>query len=287
MKAGQLVVELDDTDYQAVVAEAKAALSGAIAEYAANQNAKRVADAGIAAAGQTIKESESGISSAHAGIDASQADVTQAESEYRRQQTLLAAKAPTRQQFENAEDARSRAAAGLDARRAELAHATAVAASTHSALSGALQQRAALNAKDGVLLAQIEAKKAAITVAEVNLAYTKIYAPSNGTVGEFRVHPGQLVSAGAQVVDLVRSGVWIQANFRETQLGHVQPGDPVDARLDALPNAIFHGHVAQISRPAALSSLCSLLTTRQATTPKLCNDSQCGSHWIRVRISSD
>jgi membrane fusion protein (multidrug efflux system) len=263
VKAGQLLVELDDFDYQAVVAEAKAALDAARAEYAANQNAKRVAEASIGAAAEGIKEAQAGTGAAQAGINAIQADVTQSESEYRRQEILLAGRAATRQEFESAEDARSRASAGLEARRADLARASAAVASSRAALAGAMQQRAALDAKDQVLLAQIEAKKAAITVAEVNLGYTKIYAPSDGTVGEFRVHPGQLVGAGVQVVDLVQSGVWIQANYRETQLARVQPGDTVDIHVDAMPAGMFHGHVAVIA-PASGSQF-ALLPPDNAT----------------------
>ena len=126
-----------------------------------------------------------------------------------------------------------------------------------------MQQRAALDAKDRVLLAQIESRRASITVAEVNLGYTKIYAPSDGAVGEFRIHPGQLVGAGIEVVDLVQSGVWVQANYRETQLGRVQASDPEDVRVDALPTKLFHGHVTRIS-PASGSQF-ALLPPNNAT----------------------
>ena len=263
VKAGQLIVELDDADYLAVVAEAKAALAAATAEYAANQNAKRAADAGIEAAGETIQAAEAGVAAAQAGINAVQADVAQSKSELHRQQVLLASRAATRQQLEGAEDLQSRASAGLEGRTADLARAHALAASSRAALAGSLQQRAALDAKDQVLLAEIAAKKAAIIVAGVNLGYTKIYSPSDGTVGEFRVHPGQLVGVGVQVVELVQSGVWVQANYRETQLGRVQPGDPVDVQIDALPSGRFQGRVAQIS-PASGSQF-ALLPPDNAT----------------------
>jgi membrane fusion protein (multidrug efflux system) len=263
VKAGQLLVELDDSDYQAIVAEAKAALAGAEAEYAANQNAKHVADANISAAREGILAAQAAASTAQAGIDAVRADVTHAESEFRRQQSLLSKRAATEQQFEDAHAARDRATAGLAGRQADLSRATAAVASSRAALVEAEEQRAALDSKDSVLRAQIEAKKAAITVAQVNLGYTKIYSPSNGTVGEFRVHPGQLVGAGIQVVDLVQSGIWIQANYRETQLAKVQPGDTADVRIDAVPANHFHGHVAKIS-PASGSQF-ALLPPDNAT----------------------
>jgi membrane fusion protein, multidrug efflux system len=263
VKAGQLLVELDDDDYQAIVREAEAALEAAKAEYSGNQDAKRAADANVAAAEAGIAQAQAVVAAAHAGIAATQANVDQAESEFARQQALLNNKAATKQQFEQTQAARLSVVAALQGHQADLARAQATAASSQAALAGARQQRSALNAKDAGLLAQIAAKKAAITVAQVNLSYTKIFAPSDGSVGEFRVHPGQLVGAGFQVVDLVQSGVWIQANYRETQLGRVRRGDSVDVRIDALPSISFHGHVEEVS-PASGSQF-ALLPPDNAT----------------------
>jgi membrane fusion protein (multidrug efflux system) len=263
VKAGQLIVELDDADYQAIVKEAEAALADAKAEYSGNQDAKQAADASVAAAEAGIEQARAAVAAAHAGIAATQATVDQAESEFARQQALLSNKAATKQQFEQAEAARLSVVAGLQGHQADLAKAQAAAASAQAALAGAKQQRSALNAKDAGLLAQIEARKAAITVAQVNLSYTKIFAPSDGSVGEFHVHPGQLVGAGVQIVNLVQSGVWIQANYRETQLGHVRQGDSADVRIDALPSESFRGHVLEIS-PASGSQF-ALLPPDNAT----------------------
>jgi len=263
VKTGQLLVELDDADYQAILKEAEAALDGAKAEYSGNQDAKRAADANIAAAEAGIEQAKAAVAAARAGIAATQASVDQAESEFARQQALLSNKAATKQQFEQAQAAKLSVVAGLEGHQADLARAQAAAASAQAALAGAKQQREALNAKDAGLLAQIEAKKAAITVAQVNLSYTKIFAPADGAVGEFHVHPGQLVAAGIQVVNLVQSGVWIQANYRETQLGHVRQGDSADVRIDALPSVSFRGHVAEVA-PASGSQF-ALLPPDNAT----------------------
>jgi membrane fusion protein (multidrug efflux system) len=263
VKAGQLLVELDDADYQAILKEAEAALDAAKAEYTGNQDAKRAADASIAAAQSGIEQAQAAVAAARSGIDATQANVAQAESEFARQQALLTNKAATKQQFEQAQAAKLSVVAGLQAHQADLAKAQATVASAQAALAGAKQQRSALNAKDAGLLAQIEAKKAAITIAQVNLDYTKIFAPADGSVGEFRVHPGQLVGAGVQVVNLVQSGVWVQANYRETQLGRVRQGDSVEVQIDALPSVRFQGHVAEIA-PASGSQF-ALLPPDNAT----------------------
>jgi membrane fusion protein, multidrug efflux system len=262
VKAGQILVEIDDTDYEAAVDGAKAALNGARAEYAANQDTKRAADASIAAAEAGVKQAVAAVAAAQAGILSVQASATQAESEFRRQQSLLAGKAATREQFEQVQATRDSAVAGLAAHNADLARAEAATAAAEAALAGARQQRAGLESKDAALLAQIEARKAAITASEVNLAYTRVSAPSDGYVGQFRVHPGQLVSAGMQIAPMVESRVWIEANYRETQLARVRLGDPVDIHIDALSHA-FHGHVEEIA-PASGSQF-ALLPPDNAT----------------------
>jgi membrane fusion protein, multidrug efflux system len=97
----------------------------------------------------------------------------------------------------------------------------------------------------------------------VSLAYTKIVAPADGRVGRLRVHPGQLVAAGVQVVDFVQNGAWIEANFLETQLAHVRVGDTADINIDAYPSQILHGHVSEVA-PAS-GSATALLPPDNAT----------------------
>jgi len=263
VKAGQSIVELDHADYQASVDESQAAIGSAKAELIANQDAKRAADANIDAAKASIEQAQAAADAAQAGIDASQAQLTQAVSEYQRQQTLLANRAATRQQFELVQESRDAAQAALQSRRADLARAKAAVASSQASLAGALQQRAALNAKDAGLEAQIAAKTAAVTIAQVSLAYTKIVAPADGRLGRLRVHPGQLVGAGVQVVDFVQDGAWVEANFLETQLAHVRVGDSADIKIDAYPSQILRGHVSEIA-PAS-GSATALLPPDNAT----------------------
>ena len=145
VKAGQLLVELDDADYQAMLKEAEAALDAAKAEYAGNQDAKRAADASIAAAQSGIEQAEAAVAAARAGINATQANVAQAESEFARQQALLSNKAATKQQFEQAQASKLSVVAGLQGHQADLAKAQAAVASAQAALAGAKQQRSGLD----------------------------------------------------------------------------------------------------------------------------------------------
>ena len=263
VKSGQVLVELNDDDYRANLDQAKAALAAAEAAYKDNQAEKKVRDAQIKSAEAGIEQANAAIDAAKAGIAALSPEADRALTERHRQEALFATKAATHQQLESAVAQQGQTSGALDARRADLARAQGALAASQSNLEEAKRQREALNTKDGVYKADIEAKKSAIVVAQVNLAYTRIYAPSDGSIGERHVLPGQLVAPGTQMVDLVKSDVWVQANFRETQLRNMRVGAPAEVRVDTFPNQVFHGKVAEIS-PASGSQF-ALLPPDNAT----------------------
>src|SRR5262249_17956168 len=97
----------------------------------------------------------------------------------------------------------------------------------------------------------------------INLGYTRITAPDKGIVSERNVHPGQFVSPGTQVISLVPGDVWVQANYKETQVRHIHPGDAAEVRVDALPGVVFKGRVDQVA-PASGSQF-ALLPPDNAT----------------------
>jgi membrane fusion protein (multidrug efflux system) len=98
---------------------------------------------------------------------------------------------------------------------------------------------------------------------QTNLEYTRIIAPTDGTVGERKVRVGQLVSPGTQVLSLVQSDLWVLANYKETQLTNVRKGDPVEITVDSLPGVTIKGHVEEIA-PASGSQF-ALLPPDNAT----------------------
>jgi membrane fusion protein, multidrug efflux system len=263
VKAGQTLIELGDEDYRANLNQARAALAASEASLADNQAAKRIQDAQIDAAKAGIVEAEASINAAKAGIASTSPQLDQALTELHRQQALFDSKAATHQQLESATAQQGQISGQVDARKADLARAGGALATSQSQLEAAKRQREALNTKDDVYKADIEAKKAAIVVAQVNLAYTQIAAPTDGTVGERHALAGQLVAPGTQVIDLVRSEVWVQANFKETQLTNMQVGDAADVRIDTFPGRVFHGKVEQLS-PASGSQF-ALLPPDNAT----------------------
>jgi membrane fusion protein, multidrug efflux system len=263
VKTGQTLIELDDEDYRATLNQAQAALAASEASLADNQAAKRIQDAQIDAAKAGILQAEAAVNAAKAGIASTTPELERALTELHRQQALFDSKATTHQQLEKATAEQGQLSGLVDARKADLARAEGALATSQSQLEAAKRQREALNTKDDVYKADIEAKKAAIVVAQVNLAYTRIAAPTNGTVGERRALIGQLVAPGTQVIDVVQNEVWVQANFKETQLTNVRVGDTADVRIDTFPNRSFHGKVEQLS-PASGSQF-ALLPPDNAT----------------------
>jgi membrane fusion protein, multidrug efflux system len=260
---GQLLVQLEDADYRAKLEEAKAGLAGAEADLEDNQAAKRIQDAKIQDAEAGIAQAIAAVDAEKAGVSAVQPEVVRTQIERKRQEALLSAKAATHQQLEQAVADADRYSGTLASRQADLVRAEATLASSRADLEAAKRQRAALDTKDNVYRADIQAKQAAIVVADVNLGYTRIVAPTAGAVGERHVQEGQLVDPGMQVIDLVQGDVWIQANFKETQLTNVQNGDVADITIDTFPGVVLHGKVAQIA-PASGSQF-ALLPPDNAT----------------------
>jgi membrane fusion protein (multidrug efflux system) len=263
VKAGQTLIELDDEDYRATLNQAQAALAASEASLADNQEAKRIQDAQNDAAKAGVLQAEAAINAAKAGIASTSPELERALTELHRQQALFDSKAATHQQLETATAQQGQLLGLVEGRKADLARAEGALAASQSQLEAAKRQREALNTKDDVYKADIEAKKAAIVVAQVNLAYTRIAAPTDGTVGERHALTGQLVAPGTQVIDLVQSEVWVQANFKETQLTNMRVGDTTDVRIDTFPNRVFHGKVEQLS-PASGSQF-ALLPPDNAT----------------------
>ena len=263
VKVGQTLLELEDDDYRAALNQAQAALAGSEAALEDNQAAKKIQDAQIETAKAGIVEAQAAIDSAKAGISSVSPELDRALTELHRQQSLFDTKAATHQQLEGASAQQGQLNGLLEARKADLARAEGALVASQSQLEAARRQREALNVKDDVYRADIQAKKAAIVVAKVNLAYTLITAPTDGTVGERHALAGQLVAPGTQMIDLVRDDVWVQANFKETQLTNMQVGDSADVRIDTFPNRVFHGKVDQLS-PASGSQF-ALLPPDNAT----------------------
>jgi membrane fusion protein, multidrug efflux system len=156
-----------------------------------------------------------------------------------------------------------RFAAQETSRSADLQEAKTGLRSSEIAVEAERRSKAVLESQDQQLLADLQAKEAALSAAQINLGYTRIYAPGDGKVGERKVLPGQLVSPGTQVVTFVAENKWVEANYRETQLSNMKVGDPAEIRIDADPGHVLHGRVQEIA-PASGSQF-ALLPPDNAT----------------------
>ena len=236
VKAGDLLVQIDDQDYAAKVAQAEADLLGA---QAAIENIKARKDAQKA----VVTEAESAITAASA-------DAERARLEADRQRKLLATTFGTEQRVEQTDADAKRLAATL--------------ASNQAALNGQRRQLAVLDTQEIQLRAEAKSKQAALDLAKINLGYTRIAAPVSGEVSERAVRAGQYVHSGSQVITVVPlDNVWVVANYKETQLTHVAIGQRAEIRVDTFPGQVINATVESIA-PASGSQF-SLLPPDNAT----------------------
>jgi membrane fusion protein, multidrug efflux system len=236
VKKGDLLVLIDDADYQARVAQAEAALAGA---EAAIENIK-----------SRKAEQKAQVVEAENAIAATNADVVRTKEEQARQQALLASTFGTEQKVEQADAAARRFAATL--------------ARNQAALDAQHRQQAVLDTEELELRADLKAKQAALDLARINLGYTRITAPVSGEVSERGVFDGQYVHAGTQVISVVPlDNLWVVANYKETQLTHVAVGQSAEIRVDTFPGVVIDAAVDSIA-PASGSQF-SLLPPDNAT----------------------
>jgi membrane fusion protein (multidrug efflux system) len=291
VKAGDLLVQLRTDDFYAQVQQAEAGVASGEDALINNQRQKELQDARILQAGESIYAAEAQIKAADAGIEAanssianersavegSKADAERTLLERRRQEALIATESATRQKLEQVVADQQRFAATVASREADLATATAQLASRQADLARARaqlgsaraeleaqkRQRAVLDSQELQLRADLNSKRAALSLAMTNLGYTRIVAPEDGIVSERKVRAGQLVSPGTQVISLVQRDIWVQANYKETQLRHMRTGDEAEIKVDAFPGIVFRGKVDQVS-PASGSQF-ALLPPDNAT----------------------
>ena len=260
---GDLIVELQDDDYRAQVDQASAAVEAARAAIENNRRQRELQDARIAKALAGIDQARAQIAAAEAGREAVNADLVRAHSERKRQESLYQTHSATQQKVEAAVADDERLTAQLASRNADLKQAETMLLSSELTAEAERRSKAVLESQDTQLQADLHAKQANLAAAMVNLGYTKIYAPGEGTVGERQVRPGQLVSPGTQVIAFVDVTKWVQANYRETQLTNVNIGDAAELRIDQYPGQVIHGKVLEIA-PASGSQF-SLLPPDNAT----------------------
>ncbi len=234
--AGELLVQIDDRDYRAALQKAEAAVAAQRA-LLANLDATRDLQQAV-------------IGEAQAGVTATQAESNRAKDDDERYRNLVA-KAAVSLQSEQKADAEyhvalaagQKAQAGLQAAQREVN----VIATRHQQAEAALAQ--AIAERD---------------LAQLNLSYTELRAPVDGVIGNRRARAGSYAAAGTPLLSVVPArGLWVDANFKESQLAHLRPGQPVEIEADVLPGRVFHGRVASLA--PATGAQFSILPPENAT----------------------
>ncbi len=210
VQEADMLLTLDDSQYRLAVNRARADLESAEQEFGA---------------------SSAGVDSAAAGVEAAKAELVRAQKDYSRMQRI-----------------RAEEPGAISQRRLDLAQATLTAAESRVAAAEAELERARqTRGREGTDNARIQAARATLNQAELELDWTRVRAPAGGLVTDLQLEIGNLAQPGKPLMTFVGiNDVWIQADMRENNLGHVQVGDSVDIALDVQPGRILKGRVRSI-----------------------------------------
>lgn len=285
VKAGDVLVELDDAqararllEAEAQVATAKAAADAADADVGVVQatvrGQKSAAEASLVGAAVSATSTSDEIAQADAELAAASAAVEQARSDLERQQKLFADNATPKQELD-------RAQTGFDGATAKRAQAAAHQAIVHSRTaqaratveeararvgqtSAVAEEISQAQAKAAEARARVQGAEAQRDLAAIEVARTKVYAPRDGVASRKSVVVGQLLSVGQPVASIVPANdIWVMANFKETQLDKMHVGQPADVEIDAYSELKLHGEVESLS--GATGARFSLLPPENAT----------------------
>jgi membrane fusion protein (multidrug efflux system) len=268
IEAGAVIAEIDDADYKAKVAAAQADLDAANAQAesadaqvdivkSTSGGALSSAKAQLQGTGASVRSASAQVDAAEAAVARAKSDLGKAIADLDRAKKLHDAGAVSGQALENAQHARDSAQAQVDAAVANLAAARdqqSLSVSRVAEAQGRVvqstpvdRQIASAVAAAKLAHARVQSMQAALDLAKLSLGYTKITAPVSGFVSRLGAHEGQMVQAGMTLVMVVPAKTYVIANFKETQMERIRPGDEVEVSVDALGGSSLHGKVDSIS----------------------------------------
>jgi len=288
VEAGALLAMIDPRDYQVALEKARAELATAEADAAAAKAnvpiTSTTASGNISNARGGVEQAAAGVDQAQRGIEAANARLVTAQARQREAEanaTKTAKDEVSQQQYDAtvagadaaraaADSARSQvqeAQAGIQVAQSQLMQARAGASQATAQLETvqtAPQQVEATRARASSADAKVMQQRAAVQQAELNLQYATIKAPMKGIVSKRSVEAGQVVQPGQPLMTIIPlEDVWVTANFKETQLRDMRPGQPAIVAVDAYGGREFKGHVDSLA--AATGSRFSLLPPENAT----------------------
>ncbi len=285
VQKGDVLVVIDPTDYKVALERAQADYQDAQASAQAARFGVPVSSVGsfsqIRSASADMSSAQAGVSAAQKQVEAAQAQVVEAQAtakklndDVTRYRMLLDKREISQQQFDQATSSAAAANATVAAREAALLAARAQVLQAESRVEQAQaevrnaqvtpKQVQATEARAKSADAQVLRYKAALDQAQLNLGYTTIVAPVDGVVGKRSVQVGQNVSPGQDMMAIVPlRDIWVTANFKETQLAHMRPGQPVKVKVDTYGGRKWNAHVTSVG--GATGAKYSLLPPENAT----------------------
>ncbi len=270
VEKGTVLAELDPTDYQVALQRAQADLADAEATATAARTNVPITHTGtssqLSMAQAAVATAQKEELSARARVADVEARYKKAASDLRRMQQLIGKDEVSQQQYDAAVAAEQAAKATVDAERANVAAAQSrvvqAEASARSAQTGP-QQVAVMRSRAGAAEAAVQHAQAAVAQAQLNLQYTTIRAPVSGVVSQRNAEVGQTVQAGQPLFGIVDlDNLWVTADFKETQLKNMRPGQPARVQVDAYGHT-YSGHVDSLG--GATGARFSLLPPENAT----------------------
>ncbi len=246
--SNQLLVKLDPSDYAATLAQKKAA------QDSENSNFK-AAVAGYQLMQVKVTTAEADARESKADADASAATDAKAKADFERAKQLVKQNTISSQEFDQFQAAAREADADYNSAKAK-------AASDESRVNEARAQLAAARAEADAIFAQVGESKTQVDAARLNWSYTKIFAPCDGLVTRKQVEPGDYLQVGQTIFSIVPGDVWVVANYKESQLKDMKPGQKALVSIDALGGREFHAHVD--SMQAGSGAVFSLLPPENA-----------------------
>ena len=248
VRAGEPLLQLDDRDAQARLAQAQAGVSAREAALGVQQANRQAQQAQVEQARSRISAVKADIRQAESRVRAAQAEVTRTSQEQARYQRLLAEGVTTRQRAEAVQAQATAAQANLDQARAAVLTAQAGYDQALAGISAAQAQVGAVDASREQMLADIEAARSQVTALSVDTESSQVVAPTSGIIGSMAVRLGARVGPQTRLMAIVpEKQAYIEANFKETQIGRMTVGQPVTIKLDAFPDRTFNGRITSFA----------------------------------------
>jgi membrane fusion protein (multidrug efflux system) len=277
LKEAHSGVDLTRATARANMQQASATVQQARSGVASSRAAAAAERSRISQAGAGVATAQANVSQARSQVAAAEAEATRASADVERYQALYTKDEISRQRLDQAIATASTARAQLEAARGRVAAAEAQVSEARAAevtaaenarraqtqIGGAQaqvseamgrvaqantapQQVAVSQAQAETAGASIEQLQAAVEQAELELSYTRILAPEDGRVTNKSLEEGAIVQVGQPLMAIVPGEVWVTANFKESQIGQLKQGEPVEIYVDAYPDKVFKGHVDSI-----------------------------------------